>query len=235
MLIWRATDACGCDYQVRRAGNSLRLYTDGVFHTQYNSSRRYERAVWDLLWLPVSGLALGSRPRVLVLGVGGGAVIHKLRREYPHALLVGVDLNPVHLRVAREVFAVNHPDDLLLEAEASAFVHAYRGPAFDVVVDDVFAEREGEPVRAIPLDDSWCRLLLRILTPHGLLIGNFASARELSHSAPWQECRSDFAERWRWRMPGYDNVIGACYRSPDVNLARLQREAHGCGARYRRG
>src|SRR5690606_13127660 len=96
--------------------------------------------VWDLLWLPVAGLALGARPRILVLGVGGGAVIHKLRRHYPGALLVGVDLNPVHLRVAREVFAVNHPDDLLLEAEAGAFVRAYRGPAFDVVVEDVFAE-----------------------------------------------------------------------------------------------
>lgn len=232
MLIWRKRDRWGRDYQVRRAGNSLRLYTDGVFHSQYNPTRRYERAVWDLLWLPVTGLSLGPCPRILVLGVGGGAVIKKLRQEYADALLVGVDLNPIHLRVARRFFVVNHSQDLLLEAEAGAFVRDYQGPPFDVIIDDVFTERDGEPVRALELDNPWCQALLRILRPQGLLVANFASAQEALSSAPWQDYSDAFAQRWRWTMPGYDNVIGACYRGTQIDHTRLVQEAARCGAGY---
>ena len=42
----------GRDYQVRSAGKSLRLYTEGVFHTQYNPDHLLSGGIWDLLALP---------------------------------------------------------------------------------------------------------------------------------------------------------------------------------------
>lgn len=217
MLIYQHRDASGRDYQVRRAGRSIRLYTDGVFHTQYNSAREYEGSLWDLLWFPVVAHTSRDIPRILVLGVGGGAVIKKLRHRYPHALIVGVDLNPVHLTIARRFFAVNHPQDVLLEADARRFVSAYQGPRFDVVIDDIFGEVEGEPVKAIALDDQWCQQLLRMLAADGLLISNFTHSRALKQSAPFHTCKSHFAERWQLQIAGYENAIGAFYRRADAS------------------
>ena len=51
-VIWSRRDS-DVLYQVRGAGSTLRLYTDGVLHTQFNSRRIVTGSVWDLLWLPV--------------------------------------------------------------------------------------------------------------------------------------------------------------------------------------
>ena len=39
-------------YEVRSAGQTRRLYTDGVFHSQFNPNRAITGGVWDLLMLP---------------------------------------------------------------------------------------------------------------------------------------------------------------------------------------
>lgn len=50
-IVW-SRQLSGVHYEVRSAGNSLRLYTDGVFHSQYNPCRLITGHVWDLLMLP---------------------------------------------------------------------------------------------------------------------------------------------------------------------------------------
>ncbi|QKQ25565.1 hypothetical protein [Candidatus Reidiella endopervernicosa] len=39
-------------YEVRSAGATRRLYTNGVFHSQYNPNRPISGSVWGLLMLP---------------------------------------------------------------------------------------------------------------------------------------------------------------------------------------
>ena len=39
-------------YEVRTAGQSIRLYKDGVFHSQWNARRPLAGGVWDLLFIP---------------------------------------------------------------------------------------------------------------------------------------------------------------------------------------
>ena len=77
-------------YQVRTAGNSIRLYTNGAFHSQYNPRHVFTGAVWDLLALPSLSTDRPVRD-VLVLGVGGGSVIHQLSRLHDLAEVTGVD------------------------------------------------------------------------------------------------------------------------------------------------
>ena len=47
-IVWQDTRD-GTHYQVRTAGKTLRLYTDGVLHSQYNPVKRLTGSVWDLL------------------------------------------------------------------------------------------------------------------------------------------------------------------------------------------
>ncbi|WP_455217906.1 hypothetical protein, partial [Kaarinaea lacus] len=78
-IVWHKKISGTC-YEVRKAGNSIRLYTDGVFHSQYNPHRPVTGSVWDLLMLPAFFTNIDKISRVLVLGVGGGSVIQLLHR-----------------------------------------------------------------------------------------------------------------------------------------------------------
>lgn len=185
MELFNDRDSRGQHYRVCRADQSVRLYTDGVFHTQYHPQREYDGSVWDLLWLPSTALSNQAVRRILVLGVGGGAVICALRKRYPDALIIGVDINLVYLTIARRFFNAQGPNTLLLEADALAFMRYYQGPGFDVVVD------------VIP---EWAKHLRRALTPRALLLVNFATELELRSA--WRVLRDSptvLMRRWLGR------------------------------------
>ena len=79
-LLWEKR-AGGVCYQVRTAGNTVRLYTNGVLHTQYNPTRLLTGSVWDLLLLGALFVPRERMRRVLLLGVGGGCDDDCVHRE----------------------------------------------------------------------------------------------------------------------------------------------------------
>ncbi len=187
MIIWRKCKG-GVDYQVRRAGHSLRLYRDGVFHSQYNGARILNGGVWDALWLPLLALPRIPLSRALVLGVGGGAALKKIIHYGEPRELHGVDLDAQHLAIARRFFKVDSAA-MLHCADARQWLSSYRGGPFTYLVDDLFIDNGGDPCRAIDLladDARWLQLLLRRLAPRGVLVINTESvghARAAVHSA----------------------------------------------------
>jgi len=196
-------------YEVRSAGNSCRLYRNGVFHSQFNESRPFTGGVWDLLMLPAFFYEPGAIKRVLVLGVGGGAVIRQLQRYIVPEQMVGVDLDPLHLELAARFFAV--ADVELHCADAKTWLADYHGPQFDLIIDDLFTEQQGEPMRAVVMDEGWGELLLCHLAPGGAVVANFISSGELKQSALYQSAplQSHFASMFCFTLTGYQNAIGA--------------------------
>lgn len=218
-LLWCYRDQDDNWYEVRTAGSSLRLYTNGVFHSQYNSRRALGGGIWDLLVLAGFLCPPTGRERVLVLGVGGGAAIRQWNELLSPALIVGVELNPVHLHVARTFFQVDAPNVTLLEADACRWLQAYRGPGFDVVIDDLFGDQDGAPARAVPADAPWCLELRRLLNPGGRLVMNFDRETELKRSAPVAnpQVRRHFAAGLNLSIQHYANHIGVfCLDRPDL-------------------
>lgn len=212
-LIW-SREANGRRYEVRSAGRTRRLYTDGVFHSQYNPARPLTGSVWDLLWLPALMLAPGSVRRVLVLGVGGGAVVRQLQHFLTPEHIVGVELDPVHLYVARRFFGLRPGHAELHAADAVEFVEGYAGAPFDLIIDDLFAGRDGEPERAVAANRSWAHRLLRLLAPRGALVANFAGGKELRASALVRDraVRRRFAAAFALSTPVDENAVGAFLR-----------------------
>lgn len=66
-LIW-SKNVSGVQYEVRSAGSSKRLYTNGVFHSQYNPVQKITGHVWDLLMIPAFFYPQNTIKKVLVLG-----------------------------------------------------------------------------------------------------------------------------------------------------------------------
>lgn len=175
-ILWQKSLALGdksTHYEVRSAGRTRRLYTNGVFHSQYNPASPVAGSVWDLLLLPAFFHAVGQVQRVLVLGVGGGAVIKQLEYFLAPRSIVGVELSAVHLQVAKKYFSVKGPAIKLYQADAIEWLGAYDGPKFDLIIDDLFGESEGEPCRAVTADESWCRLLRKHVAANGSVVMNF--------------------------------------------------------------
>lgn len=211
----------GRHYEVRTAGRTRRLYTDGVFHSQYNPASPLTGHVWDLLMLPAFFHPPGAIRRVLVLGVGGGAVIAQLRHFVRPEEIVGVELNPVHLYVARRFFGLTRHIARLEQSDAVQWVRAYRGPAFDMIIDDLFGEQHGQPVRAVEASAGWFDALLRLLTPAGLLAANFASPDRLRRSAYFSNrrvaCR--FRTAFQLTTPADENAVGVFLRQTSDSRA----------------
>lgn len=214
-LVWERSTA-DRQYQVRRAGRSIRLYTNGVFHSQYNPQRPVSGNVWDLLFIPAFFYPPGSIQRVLILGVGGGAVIQQLRRFVQPSRIIGVELSSVHLFVARRFFGVRGADVQLVHADAREWLQRYRGPAFDMIIDDLFTDQNGEPERAISADSQWAASLHDRLSGAGMIVSNFATFRELTRSAYVLDnrCRNSFASGFRLYTPQNQNAVGVFLRSP---------------------
>ena len=214
-ILWEK-DVGSTNYQLRQAGNSLRLYTNGVFHSQYNPGRPVTGSVWDLLFLPAFFYPPGRIRRVLVLGVGGGAVIQLLRRFVQPDSVVGVELSATHLYLAKRFFGVSGNDVELVRADAVDWVKQYRGPLFDIVIDDLFGHVDGGTQRSVFADRSWVSSLTRCLTSDGMIVCNFTSRLELMVSAylSHSTLRRSFSSAFYLGTAQNYNAVGVFLKRP---------------------
>lgn len=210
----------GVSYEVRSAGRTRRLYTDGVFHSQYNPNALITGGVWDLMMLPAFLLPPGSVQRVLLLGLGGGTVIHQLNRFLGPAEIHAVELDTTHIDIATRFFDVSADNVRLHPADAREWVESYRGRKFDLVIDDLFGEQEGEPVRAVPLDDEWLGRLDALTTSRGALVTNTlgpAAAQDVA-----RRLAPRFPGALQLRAPMDQNAVAGLFRRP-VDARQLRR------------
>jgi spermidine synthase len=214
-VIWQKT-VHGKIYEVRAAGQTRRLYRDGVLHSQYNPNKALTGNVWDLLSLPCFFLAPEKIHRVLVLGVGGGAVVQQISRWFPDTHIAGMEIDKTHIAIARKFFHLRGKHINLIHADAIEWVKRYRGPPFDIVIEDLFGEQGGEPVRVIAANKSWLEHLNRLMTPHAALIMNFVEARDLRASAALTEpaIKQRYKMAYRFMIPPYENQIGVFLSQP---------------------
>ena len=193
----------------------MRLYKDGVFHSHYNPGHKVTRGVWDLLVLPTLLHPPGSIQRVLLLGVGGGAAIHLLNHFVQPSHITAIELDPLHITVAKRFFKINHSNTQLIENDAIAWVKRKaalkKPPTFDLIIDDLYGEEGGEPVRAIQANEQWCSALHTLLSKDGLLVSNFVTRSELHSSAYCKNkaVKQLFNSRYKFTNPLYQNQIGA--------------------------
>jgi SAM-dependent methyltransferase len=235
-LLWQQ-ESDGTRYEVRSHGATRRLLTDGVLHSAWNPRTGLTGRVWDLLL--AAAFAPPRRPqRILVLGAGAGTVLLQYRRFIDPAALVAVDRDPLHLEIGRRSFGLGEAAAKVHLADALDWVAGYRGAPFDLVVDDLYGHRAGEPERAVPVDRSWAAKLSRLVAPDGALAANFISPRELGACALLQVAasRKGYASAFMLQGPRDDNAVAVLCRertTPAAVRVRI-REVPGLGERRRR-
>lgn len=176
-LLWEKKNG-DVHYEVRSAGNSRRLYTNGVLHSAYNPQQPLTGSIWDLLFLPALYCRRENLKRILILGAGGGAVMNLLNRYVEPEHIIAVDIDAVHLMVAEKYFNAGQSNVELVHADAIEWVRGYRGAAFDMVIEDLFIEQDQQPIRLMHEDKSWLRSLRALTTDDGTLVINHGDSSE---------------------------------------------------------
>lgn len=192
-------------YQVRSAGASVRLYSNGVLHSQYNPRQPIAGNIWDLLLLPA--FYQPAPRKILLLGLGGGALLHLLRQFFPDAKITCIEIDPVHIEIAQSYFQVPLHNVQLIEGDAYAFLRKNRG-RFDWVLDDVFSHISGEPERPQKIEPL-LKHYLKALTQHGVLSFNLIGRQHLQPLL-----KEHFAQCLALRHPLYDNRIISFLKKP---------------------
>lgn len=206
----------GVRYEVRTAGATRRLYTNGAFHTQYNPNSLFTGAVWDLLCLPV--LCREQAPAsVLVLGVAGGTAIHQLQALCNNPQITGIEFDRVHIELARSHFDLDYPNLKLVHADARDWL-ARSKQKFDCIIDDIFVHGESDPERPVALDKRWFRQLKSHLNKDGLLIQNHIDHESAKQAASFMKQGSLLG----FQTDKYENLVLAWFRA-GPGEKRLQR------------
>ncbi len=79
--------------------------------------------------------------RILIMGMGGGSVIHILREQYSYqGKITAVDIDPVIIKIAREEFHIRPDKNLKIVCDdASAYVKK-KLRKFDLILIDLFID-----------------------------------------------------------------------------------------------
>ncbi|WP_075187396.1 methyltransferase domain-containing protein [Teredinibacter haidensis] len=243
-LVWRKKLKAR-DYQVRNAGESIRLYTNGIFHSQWNPNAPLSGSLWDLLVIPAFLMPGNQHHKDLncaVLGVGGGTIINQLNHFFRPETIVGIDVDPIHLSIAKHHFGVNQANVRLEKMCAKAWVGEARCKQmqFDYIVDDLFVGdnvkgESFEPVRAIVADAEWLGHLASLLKSNGMLVMNYESLSSFKQNVATKDAkiRKLFSRVFALTRPGYHNAIAVYMRSeacPRPLKRQLMSALHVSGA-----
>jgi len=201
----------GNRYEVRSAGASLRLYRNGVHHSQWNPDRPLSGSVWDLITLPALHRPVGSIKDGLMLGFGAGAVARQLCDLAGLERLVGVEIDPMHLSIAQGFFECSERCNLV-GADAVEWVYDEAEEAnYDLIIDDLYSEEDGIPVRCAPMDVEWFHTLVQLLRPGGILVLNMIEPDKVPHLPllRHQELKERFPYKIMYEIDGYENRVVA--------------------------
>ncbi len=221
-ILWQKTIGSQ-HYEIRSAGRTRRLYTNGICHSEFNSFHIFSGSIWDLLILPAWFYRPSEIRRVLVLGVGGGSNLLQLEHLLEPDVVMGIERDPVHLQLAGQFFDIKGSGCQVIEADARDWLAGYDGEPFDLIIDDLFIDSDNEPVRAVNVNREWSQLLIRHLKKGGLLTINFASGEELMASAVVRQSRFHhrFPSMFRMTTPLLDNHVGV-FVGREENSRRLR-------------
>ncbi len=230
-------------YEVRSAGATLRLYRNGVNHSQWNPNRPLSGCIWDLISLPALYRPAQSIENALILGFGAGAVAAQLRKLLEPERVVGLELDPIHLSIADGFFDCADGCELIAADAVEWAQTTEELGSFDYILDDLYAEENGLPVRCAPLDVDWCRTLAGLVRPGGMLVFNLVEPRKVPHLPPFKDAalQRRFPHTMVFRMDGYENRIvafsekpldEACFQEHLRRICKQYPRCYGVGKRY---
>ena len=132
---------------------------------------------------------------------------------------------PIHLSIADGFFQCSSGFDLIAGDAVDWVNESAENASYDVIIDDLYSEEDGIPVRCVPMNAEWCKALARLLKPNGILVFNMIEPRKIKHLPIFKssKLKKRFTETVMYRIDGYENRVIAFSEMPfDFNCLDRQ-------------
>ncbi|MFC1727310.1 spermidine synthase [Patescibacteria group bacterium] len=108
---------------------------------------------------------------VLILGLGGGTVVHLINRYWPQALITGIELDPEIIKVGKEYFGLGKMDQLkIIVSDAFSYLEQHHGEKeYDLIVVDLYLGKKFPQEAA---GEKFMKTIKRLLVKNGVVIFN---------------------------------------------------------------
>jgi precorrin-6B methylase 2 len=175
--------------EVVQIGARVDLDVEGATYATWHPEHVLTGYSWD--GLAVGGLLRTAGPpsSVLILGLGGGTVARQLRTFCPAIRVVGVEIDPGVIELARR--HLHLPDDIEVHIADAYQWLAHQDDRFDVVIDDLFLTGATDVVRSRVPEGDTLALLRQRVAPGGVVVANLITDVG-DHSAVRRRARAAF-------------------------------------------
>ena len=124
-----------------------------AFETQVDLDKPYELTITYVPFMFNNYLLEPKPKRVLIVGLGGGSMIHFLKRYDPEVKIDSVEIDPAVVEIAKKYFNVPDDDNVKLMAEDGLKYLESTDAKYDVIYMDAFlkpsadTDKTGAPTR----------------------------------------------------------------------------------------
>jgi spermidine synthase len=227
--------------RVRRDGNlrSLLFVRDNgqeVIESSIDLNQPHRLLLEYTRYMFLSYAVKPRQERVLIVGLGGGAMVHFLTRFDPQVKVDVVEIDPAVVQVAADYFGVRSQGNVnIITVDAFKYLAESQIP-YDVIYMDAFLKPSGDTdSTGVPLklkQVHFYRSLSRTLKPDGLVVFNLNPHAGLREDV--QTIASAFPQAYMWRLPESTGVVVAASLVPQrESISTIGRRAREADARLR--
>jgi len=187
------------------SGGTKTLVVDETFASFYRPGEIATLCVWDAIAAPILWLPPERRRRILILGLGGGSIARLARALAPDAEILGIELDPDVVRLAREHFEL---DALEIEVETTdALGWLESAPKdrgrYDVILEDIFIGEGDDVHKPDWIPEPAHRLAWKRLARGGVFVSNTLD----EHARVASAMREHFPSVVSVETEDYDNQV----------------------------
>ena len=153
--------------------------------------------------------------RALIVGLGGGGMLHALKAYDPELELDVVEIDPVVVQLAQEYFGVNETPANIITRDGFEQLRDPEVSPYDVIYMDAFlqpseeTDSTGAPLRLRTVE--FLREVRQRLSPQGVLLINLNEHPQVARDV--RSIRAAFSSSLIWRVPQTGNLIVAAFNS----------------------
>jgi spermidine synthase len=208
---------------------------DEVEESMVNLKKPYEMLVPYVRFMFTSYLLQPQPQRVLIVGLGGGAMVHFLQHYDPELTVDVVEIDPAVVAVADKYFEVRSGGKIdIITADGRKYLET-TDKRYDVIYLDAFlkpaAETDATGMPRAMKTVQFYKGLQEKLRPQGLVVFNLN--RQPTTEADIRNIRGAFGQGYVFRMQT-DNLVVAATLSPErLSPADVRARAKPLDARFK--
>jgi len=226
--------------RVRRQGNirMLLFVRDGgeeAVQSELNLKRPQEMLSPYTHFMFSSYLFRPKQEQVLIVGLGGGAMVHFLKFHDPPLRIDAVEIDPAVVEIAARYFDVRSGGNVnIITADALEYLHTTE-KRYDVIYIDAFlkpaadTDSTGVPLRLKTSD--FYRNMQKKLQPEGLVVFNLN--RYAAVNADIQTIRSAFPQVYVFQVPEANVVVVGSLAAARESASVLKARAKEADRRFK--